>query len=797
MFKRENACGQKKQTSFNFLRKGVIITIFLLMIAINCFCLTGCINGVDGKNGAQWYADTVNIEDVTYGVNGDFYYDTDDYILYQKENGVWVLKVENFGKPGTNGTDGTNGADGVKPTISIDSDGYWVIDGVSTEVKAKGEDGVDGNDGTSPTITINSDGYWVIDGISTEVKAKGDKGDSGKDGSNGTNVYVGYDGYVWQDGLKTSFKLDQDTVGRENVVEDTIGAFTTMKYWRGEYVDLSKNTIALMANYKPNAKITQYGGTKVIEIQVVAESSGTLGIGTAKVADVVSARTAGVTCSATTVLHNVTAGVNTITLDLTVEKDETIIFGGLNSTAKVYVIKNLPVFDEQGNYALINGEVNSDVISKTGEYADTLAVSVRAETDDIETAVFKNLPTFYPESSISSSMYEVSDGGAPYKYIDNTKLSGKTITKIGVAVYSLGSVASDSQPYMTVYKIKKSLTSNLLANGIAIKVYFPKNTQVNTWAYADCNIELNDDETIAFGAPSGDTMNWAYSKTEAGGLTNDNFTNNAGNVGHAILVFDIYTKDAVAWDAHLNNLEKLESGAVQTIKEQQLKNVLENKNFSILGDSISTFKGYSTDNLNTNSTIGENAVYYSGSNNGISDVNETWWKQTADKTCMNVLVNNSYSGDRVTNFGQTRCEQLHDDTGVNAGTNPDVIAVYLGINDFDGGVSLDNFKTSYDLMIGKIVAKYNSADIYLFTLLPNNVRRDDAMLLSYNAAIREIAEKYGCTVVDLFSDSGINVSNMSEYTNASDCLHPKMAGMDKMTDCFWKALYDNYVTDAD
>lgn len=170
---------------------------------------------------------------------------------------------------------------------------------------------------------------------------------------------------------------------------------------------------------------------------------------------------------------------------------------------------------------------------------------------------------------------------------------------------------------------------------------------------------------------------------------------------------------------------------------------------------------------------------------------------------MNVLVNNSYSGDTVTGRGQTRCEQLHDDTGENAGTNPDVIAVYLGINDFDGGVANDTFASNYDTMIAKIVAKYRntendtSADIYLFTLLPNNVRKDNSKLLAYNATIRSVAEKYGCTVVDLYSDSGITVDNMSNYTNASDCLHPNMAGMDKMTECFWNVLYNRYVTNAD
>lgn len=178
-------------------------------------------------------------------------------------------------------------------------------------------------------------------------------------------------------------------------------------------------------------------------------------------------------------------------------------------------------------------------------------------------------------------------------------------------------------------------------------------------------------------------------------------------------------------------------------------------------------------------------------------MNETWWKQIANKTGMNVLVNNSYSGDKVTGYGQTRCEQLHDDTGDNAETNPDVIAVYLGINDFDANVANDTFASSYDTMISKIVAKYDSADVYLLTLLPNKVRQDSEKLLAYNAAIRAAAEKYGCTVVDLYADSGVTADNVASYTNASDCLHPNMAGMDKMTECFWNVLYNKYVTNAD
>lgn len=213
---------------------------------------------------------------------------------------------------------------------------------------------------------------------------------------------------------------------------------------------------------------------------------------------------------------------------------------------------------------------------------------------------------------------------------------------------------------------------------------------------------------------------------------------------------------------------------------------------SILGDSISTFDGYSNDSVNTNSTIGDNAVYYSGDNHGILDVNETWWKQTADMAGIDILVNNSYSGDRVSyDSSKNRSINLHDDTGDNSGTNPDIIAVYMGINDLLNGVSNDTFKTSYDQMVEKMVNKYRNTKIFLFTLIPN---KRVSNVNEYNNIIKEIAEKYdNCVLVDLYENSGITLENCENYMEDSVAIHPNMAGMDKMTDCFWNVLYNVYV----
>lgn len=59
------------------------------------------------------------------------------------------------------------GPAGETPTVSVSSDGYWVVNGTKLDTKAEGE---------TPTVEINADGYWVINEEVTSVKAEGDAG---------------------------------------------------------------------------------------------------------------------------------------------------------------------------------------------------------------------------------------------------------------------------------------------------------------------------------------------------------------------------------------------------------------------------------------------------------------------------------------------------------------------------------------------------------------------------------------------------------------------------------------------
>lgn len=229
--------------------------------------------------------------------------------------------------------------------------------------------------------------------------------------------------------------------------------------------------------------------------------------------------------------------------------------------------------------------------------------------------------------------------------------------------------------------------------------------------------------------------------------------------------------------------------AIQNIDTS--KNLSKNKNISILGDSISTFAGWIPEG---------NLAFYNGTNGGINDVSQTWWKRTIDTLNMNLCINNSWSGSRVTTTGgnessgcMSRCENLH-----NGEILPDVIIVYMGINDFNNNVQLGDyngtqdfptttttFKEAYSIMLNKILTKYQNAKVYVCTLPYCDRNEDDnvfpeknnngVLLSTWNNAIREIADLFGLDIIEI-SKCGLTFQNRKVYTN--DDLHPNIEGME-------------------
>lgn len=232
----------------------------------------------------------------------------------------------------------------------------------------------------------------------------------------------------------------------------------------------------------------------------------------------------------------------------------------------------------------------------------------------------------------------------------------------------------------------------------------------------------------------------------------------------------------------------------QTIDLPMFLNLIEGETISILGDSISTYEGYSNDTKNTNSTIGNNAVFYSD-NNGNLQVEDTWWMQVIRKTNARLLVNNSWSGSTVSgnsasSGNSTRACNLHDDTGSNSGESPDIIFVYMGINDYNYGVPVADFAYAYVMMVDKIIKEYPYADLFCMTL-PYCGTTNQGGIEDYNSSIKGVCKKIDATVID------INALTWGKYDYEKyfleDGIHPNYLGMDEISLVVLNTLQQYYI----
>ena len=220
---------------------------------------------------------------------------------------------------------------------------------------------------------------------------------------------------------------------------------------------------------------------------------------------------------------------------------------------------------------------------------------------------------------------------------------------------------------------------------------------------------------------------------------------------------------------------------VKIVKEN--KSTYKGKTLSILGDSISTFSGY---------IPAGNATYYP--RDDVQTVDGTWWKKLIDALGMTLEVNNSWSGSYVTTVNGdasagcgARAEAL--------GESPDVIIVWMGINDFGNEVGLGTyggttavpattttFREAYAIMLNKILTKYKTSEVWVCTLPQCEKNGETAFpeingngvaLAAFNKAICELAEAFGVKVLD-HNRCGLNYQNISVYE--SDSLHPNKSG---------------------
>ena len=265
------------------------------------------------------------------------------------------------------------------------------------------------------------------------------------------------------------------------------------------------------------------------------------------------------------------------------------------------------------------------------------------------------------------------------------------------------------------------------------------------------------------------------------------------------------------------------SGGQGTVIERD-PDALAGKTISILGDSISTFRNFSNRQGSrwSNNTTGRSHSYYSDLRVKIM-LEDAWWYQLAEDLGLRILVNNSWSGSTIFNTRAgtkgayiDRCVQLHDNTGINDGAEPDIIIVFMGTNDFwhyrnqlgtaeisyDDLIRLDeNGQVSYSdpttvleaaaVTLDKIARRYPFAEVYMMEL-PLRVDAKGEVLeqfKTFNGNLAKVAEHSGATLIPLF-DGPITVETAEHYY-IDGLLHPNKLGMDVITEAAKKTILEH------
>ena len=232
------------------------------------------------------------------------------------------------------------------------------------------------------------------------------------------------------------------------------------------------------------------------------------------------------------------------------------------------------------------------------------------------------------------------------------------------------------------------------------------------------------------------------------------------------------------------------------------------KYVSILGDSLSTLDGWNPEGYN---------LFYQGEKCKISGVcayQDTWWGQLIDYLGGELLVNDSWSGSRVTklpNREQLFPSGISDERIDRLGTdcqNPDIIIVFLGDNEWGHGVSLSAesgcrneaytdqrnlyvFCDAYDYLLEKLKNRYPDAQIYCCTLFTTYMPFNPTFVFpaelygnhieAYNAAIIRIACSRNCRIIDTYIPQAPIAT--------IDGSHPNKEGMRQLAKLMYRSMF--------
>ena len=157
-----------------------------------------------------------------------------------------------------------------------------------------------------------------------------------------------------------------------------------------------------------------------------------------------------------------------------------------------------------------------------------------------------------------------------------------------------------------------------------------------------------------------------------------------------------------------------------------------------------------------------------------------------------VLARKLPPGSRFVNLGVSGSllhQALDQQLPVAVDADPDLVTVWLSVNDYIGRAHLDQYESDLDSLLGRLRADTDAVilvgNVPDLSALPIASRLDLRDVDRWNAAIDAVSARHGATVVDLHA-TWQEVKDHPEYIS-SDGFHPSTSGYARLAEVFYAA----------
>ncbi len=204
--------------------------------------------------------------------------------------------------------------------------------------------------------------------------------------------------------------------------------------------------------------------------------------------------------------------------------------------------------------------------------------------------------------------------------------------------------------------------------------------------------------------------------------------------------------------------------------------------YSILGDSISTFAGEIPPDFD---------CFYPREGYSVTRIDQTWWYKVGEKLGAKLLINNSYSGSRISKTGieHEHTSAFIDPRRLSLIPASDILFVFGGTNDFGqekNQASLKRFQHAYRILVQTLAKRNDISKIYFMTPLirtdipihAKNTRGWTQNTLSQT--IIDEVRRVNCNKIHVINLFEIPISQGDGMLE--DNLHPSIHGMQILSD---------------